>query len=491
MKRSNIALAVTFSISALFLSACGGDSKNQFDTSVPTYLSETPYDANKTQLPVEAAESIGAKSINVMTYNMVDVQGKIAKATAMVMFPKVAPPTDGYRTVVWAHGTVGVGDGCAPSQNVLNPRFSILAQTLLKAGYVIIAPDYEGLGTKGIHPYLNLKSESVSAIAAVKALKDRYGSQLQGSWMSIGQSQGGHASLGIAEFANKDNSYKGAVAGAPASSLGQIIQIYIDPQFNLDDEGKPKAHGLNRLDENLQQVRYAVANKILTEEQGQEKINEIAYGYAELLAYAAFASVGVKAKHTNYDYKNIFTANAAEIAELAYGRTGDDGACLSYPAPNSENGLQEKFRVGIVDYLSDPTHKLADYGIDLEKFKKDSVVQAFLVETQPATNATESQVIKTPVFIIQGEKDQAVLPVVTQGLFANMKKNALKFFPQADYADRYKLTIVPNATHTQAIVCENANAVDFIQEHMSAATGIVLTDADKDASQNSHCTGKN
>lgn len=77
--------------------------------------------------------------------------------------------------------------------------------------------------------------------------------------------------------------------------------------------------------------------------------------------------------------------------------------------------------------MADPTHQITQYGIDLNKFKTDQVVQNFLTATQPATNATAEKVIKTPVFIIQGEKDQAVLPVVTQGLFANMKANALKF----------------------------------------------------------------
>ncbi|MFW1675954.1 alpha/beta hydrolase, partial [Acinetobacter baumannii] len=94
-----------------------------------------------------------------------------------------------------------------------------------------------------------------SALAAVKAVKEHYGAQLKGDWMSIGQSQGGHASLGTAEFANTDASYKGAVAGAPASILGTIIKIYIDPQFNLDSNGIPK--DVNKLDENLLQVRYA------------------------------------------------------------------------------------------------------------------------------------------------------------------------------------------------------------------------------------------
>ncbi|HAV5575440.1 TPA: alpha/beta hydrolase [Acinetobacter baumannii] len=482
MKRSKIALAI--SISALFLTACNDDDDNYtgIDTN-KTYVSESNYAIDKVD---------NASSIKVMTYNMTNVQGKTATATAMVLFPKATQPKDGYRVVVWEHGTVGVGDGCAPSKNAINPRFKILAETLLAAGYVIVAPDYEGLGTPGVHPYLNLSSEAKSALAAVKAVKEHYGAQLKGDWMSIGQSQGGHASLGTAEFANTDVSYKGAVAGAPASSLGTIIQIYIDPEMNQDSN-----FAVSKLDQAIRarrQIDAAIAAGQMSPNDplalAVPTIDKTAEGYAELLAYAAFASAGIKAQQPDYDLKAIFTSGAADIAELAYGRTGDDGACLSYPAPDTANGLQEKFKAGILAFLADPTHQITQYGIDLNKFKTDQVVQNFLKATQPATNATAEKVIKTPVFIIQGEKDQAVLPVVTQGLFANMKANALKFFPQAGYDKGYQLTIVPNATHTQAIVCQNANAVDFIQAKMSAGTGIVLTDAQKDASQSPHCTGK-
>jgi pimeloyl-ACP methyl ester carboxylesterase len=480
MKRTKIALALTFAFSSLFLTACHDDDDNTAQETHKTYLYEGNYSLDTID---------NSSSIKVMTYNMTNLQGKTATATAMVLFPKAMQPKDGYRVVVWEHGTVGGGDDCAPSKNLLNPRFKILADTLLAAGYVVVAPDYEGLGTPGVHPYLNLSSQANSAIAAVKAAKDHYGTQLNGAWMSIGQSQGGHASLGTAEFANTDTSYKGAVAAAPASSLGRIIQIYIDPQFNLDANGQPKASGLNILDEKLQQVRYAVANSVITAEQGQAMIAQIADGYAELLAYAALASSGIKAYQPDYDLKTIFTAGAADIAEKAYGRTGEDGACLSYADPDRANGLQEQFKVGVLAFLQDPTHLIAQYGIDLNKIKTDPVVQKFLLDNQPATNATAEKVIKSPVFIIQGEKDQAVLPVVTQALFANMKTNATKYFPQNAYADGYQLTIVPNATHTQAIVCRNAAAVDFIQNNMPAATGIVLTDAQKDASTNPQCTG--
>ncbi|WP_087087698.1 lipase family protein [Acinetobacter pittii] len=484
MKRSKIALAITLSISVLFLTACNDDDDDYtgIDTN-KAYVSESNYAIDKVD---------NASSIKVMTYNMTNVQGKTATATAMVLFPKAIQPKDGYRVVVWEHGTVGVGDGCAPSKNAINPRFKILAETLLAAGYVIVAPDYEGLGTPGVHPYLNLSSEAKSALAAVKAVKEHYGAQLKGDWMSIGQSQGGHASLGTAEFANTDASYKGAVAGAPASSLGTIIQIYIDPAMNQDSN-----FAVSKLDQAIRarrQIDAAIAAGQMSPNDplalAVPTIDKTAEGYAELLAYAAFASAGIKAQQLDYDLKAIFTSGAADIAELAYGRTGDDGACLSYPTPDTANGLQEKFKAGILAFLADPTHQITQYGIDLNKFKADQVVQRFLTATQPATNATAEKVIKTPVFIIQGEKDQAVLPVVTQGLFDNMKAKAADLFPQAGYDKGYKLTIVPNATHTQAIVCQNANAVDFIQTNMSAGTGIVLTDAQKDASQSPHCTGK-
>jgi len=128
----------------------------------------------------------GAESIKVMTYNMPYVLGGTKKATAMVFVPKTKRPTDGWKVVVWEHGTVGVGDSCAPSRNEINDRFIGMAQSLLKEGYVILAPDYEGLGTPGMHPYLNLKSEANSAIYAVKAYKERYGNQINGQWMSVG-----------------------------------------------------------------------------------------------------------------------------------------------------------------------------------------------------------------------------------------------------------------------------------------------------------------
>ncbi|NUF36967.1 alpha/beta hydrolase family protein [Acinetobacter lactucae] len=442
MKRSNIALAITLSISALFLTACNDDDDDYIGVNPDkTYVSEKAYSKDTLS---------GASSIKVMTYNMVNVQGKTAEATALVMFPKVAQPKDGYRVVVWEHGTVGVGDSCAPSNNTINPRFKILADTLLAAGYVIVAPDYEGLGTKGIHPYLNLASEAKSALAAVKAAKDHYGSQLNGDWMSVGQSQGGQASIGTAEYANTDITYKGAVAGAPASSLGTII---------LDVA--PNALAL------IEQQEIA-GNVALDKRVSVDS-------YATLLAYAALTGVGIKAYEPRFEYRDIFQTRTKSLAEFAEGSTGENGLCLDSTDPSLS--LINKFKEDIIKFMTDnPDKKVMDYpGLDVNNFRSNETVQKFLLASQPGTKRLDK-----PIYIAQGKNDTNVPYPITQMMVAGLVTLG---------SPNIKLDLVENATHTQAIVCKNADIYRFIQTNMPAKTNVVVDPSIIDASGKPECTG--
>ena len=442
MKRSKIALALTVAVSMLSLTACNDDDDSPASNQQPTYLSEGNYSLDTVE---------NSSSIKVMTYNMTNVQGKTATATAMVLFPQVARPKDGYRVVVWEHGTVGGGDDCAPSKNVIHPRFKILANTLLAAGYVIVAPDYEGLGTLGIHPYLNFSSAAKSALSAVQAAKDHYGKQLNGAWMSVGQSQGGHASLATAEYANTDTTYKGAVAGAPASSLGKII-LEVAPAALADIEARETAAN----------VPLAYRTSVDT--------------YATLLAYAALTGVGIKAYEPRFNYQDIFQSRAKSLAEFAEGSTGDNGLCLDNDNDPSLS-LINKFKDDIIQFMTaNSDKKVMDYpGLDTSVFATNETVKNFLVSSQPGTKR-----IDKPVYVIQGTADTNVPYPITQALVANLKTLG---------SPNITLDPVMGASHTQAIVCRNAEAVDFIQTYMSAGTGIVLTDAQKDASQNVNCTG--
>ena len=443
MKRSKIALALTVAVSMLSLTACNDDDDSPASNQQPTYLSEGNYSLDTVE---------NSSSIKVMTYNMTNVQGKTATATAMVLFPQVARPKDGYRVVVWEHGTVGGGDDCAPSKNVIHPRFKILADSLLAAGYVVVAPDYEGLGTPGIHPYLNFSSAAKSALSAVQAAKDHYGKQLNGAWMSVGQSQGGHASLATAEYANTDTTYKGAVAGAPASSLGKII-LEVAPAALADIEARETAANIPL------EFRTSVDT------------------YATLLAYAALTGVGIKAYEPRFNYQDIFQSRAKSLAEFAEGSTGDNGLCLDNDNDPSLS-LINKFKDDIIQFMTaNPDKKVMDYpGLDTSVFATNETVKNFLVSSQPGTKR-----IDKPVYVIQGTADTNVPYPITQALVANLKTLG---------SPNITLDPVMGASHTQAIVCRNAEAVDFIQTYMSAGTGIVLTDAQKDATTNENCTGK-
>lgn len=408
-KKTSIVLMCS---TALLLSACGGDDDHDEYKSDKSYQSESTYSKDS------LAE---ASSIKVMTYLMPNVQGKSAKATAMVMFPKTVKPANGWPVVVWSHGTTGVGDSCAPSNNVLNERFEILANSLLAAGYVIVAPDYEGLGTAGIHPYLNLKSEANSAIYAVKAVHEKYGSNLSKSWMSIGQSQGGHSSLGIAEFSNANPDFKGAVATAPASSLGYII-TQVAPTAIAQLEQAEKA-GL-----------YPTGTSIAV--------------YSELLAYAAYTVVGIRAYDQQFNLGEIFEDESKLIAEKAEGTTGENGLCLS--------PLMDEFSLKIAEFLvKNPTQSVLDYPGLKPNFENNAVIKKFLEDNQPATKKFDK-----PVYVVQGKLDTAVPYQVTEALVANL--NAMGSTPQV------VLDIVEDATHTQAIVKKNTEVVAFIKKHMPA-----------------------
>ncbi|GAA5094061.1 alpha/beta hydrolase [Wohlfahrtiimonas larvae] len=364
-----------------------------------------------------------AESIEIMTYQMPNVVGENIDATALVLFPNLPKPDDGWRIVVWAHGTVGVSHSCAPSLNSLNSTFRLIAHNLLDAGYVVVAPDYEGLGSSGIHPYLNLESEANAIIYSVKALQSRYGEDFQGDWMVVGQSQGGQASLGAAEYANEDPRFKGAVAGAPASNLDQIIQ-----------QIAPIA--LSQLEDHENRAGIAL-----------EQRNSI-HSYATLLSYGAFIGIGIRAEYPEFDYLSLFREHTRGIAQHVAGTTGTNGLCLE--------SLRALFKADLIRYLTDHSEaKLMSYpGLDLESFEDNTILQQFFVKNQPGTKRLDK-----PVLVIQGELDTNVPAIVTETMVQHMKSLG---------SQSVNLILVPEAGHREAIIWKNNEVVTFIQRYMPA-----------------------
>lgn len=164
-----------------------------------------------------------------LTYVTTNSFGERATSTGTLFLPHGTAPEGGWPVLSWAHGTVGLGDDCAPSltgPGLPDRDFPFLGNWM-KEGYAIVASDYVGLGTPGLMPYLDGKATAHSVVDIVKAGRNFAASQLppkqqlSGSWAAIGQSQGGGAAIYTARHATElggpQLDYKGAVGtGTPA-----------------------------------------------------------------------------------------------------------------------------------------------------------------------------------------------------------------------------------------------------------------------------------
>jgi acetyl esterase/lipase len=127
-------------------------------------------------------------------YVTTDPFGRRIEATGMVLAPVSAARA--RNIVVWAHPTSGVMPECAPSRRS-GPGYPWIAglDPLLAAGFVITAPDYAGLGTHGVHPYLVGASEARAVVDSARAARSIGAAHAGNRYIVWGHSQGAHAAL--------------------------------------------------------------------------------------------------------------------------------------------------------------------------------------------------------------------------------------------------------------------------------------------------------
>lgn len=125
----------------------------------------------------------------------------VIEASGLLYLPKGKPPPGGWPLLVWGHGTFGIADVCAPSWKKPTERDGSYTDAWLKQGYAVVAPDYQGLGTRGVHPYLQRKPEGYSVLDAARAAIAAYPEQIANHVILSGQSQGSGAVLNAASVA--------------------------------------------------------------------------------------------------------------------------------------------------------------------------------------------------------------------------------------------------------------------------------------------------
>lgn len=151
----------------------------------------------------------------------------ILPVSGALFLPKGAAPRNGWNLVVWAHGTLGMSDVCAPSWAGMNERDRTYVDRWLERGYAVVAPDYQGLGGPGPHPYALPMAEGLSVLDAARAALqlDR---RIANRMVITGQSQGSGATLGAARLAAiyaPELDVRGVIATALISSFPQSTPV--------------------------------------------------------------------------------------------------------------------------------------------------------------------------------------------------------------------------------------------------------------------------
>jgi alpha-beta hydrolase superfamily lysophospholipase len=181
----------------------------------------------------------GARAWKIL-YRSTLHDGKAVAVSGLVIAPARKPPRGGRRVVAWAHGTLGGARNCAPSIPG-NPARNLASYytyrspypidvgvpaltRFLRAGYVVTATDYQGLGTPGVHQYVVGSTEARNVLDSVKAAKQIPAAGAGNDVAVLGWSQGGGAAIFAGQEAaatyGKPLRVRGIAALAPAADIG-------------------------------------------------------------------------------------------------------------------------------------------------------------------------------------------------------------------------------------------------------------------------------
>lgn len=210
----------------------------------PAELPAAPGDVVRTQPSTVSATLPGADgawpaAATRMMFTSRDVHDRTATVTAMVIEESGPWRGPGERpTVVIAPGTTGQGDRCAISLTAPSglwagadpdPYFSANQEIISAAkwhamGARVVVTDYIGLGTPGIHTYVNRVETGRAVLDAARAARTLSGTD--SPLLLWGYSQGGGATAAAAELQPDyapDLDLRGVWAGAPVADLEQVL----------------------------------------------------------------------------------------------------------------------------------------------------------------------------------------------------------------------------------------------------------------------------
>ncbi|TGN64497.1 lipase [Nocardioides eburneiflavus] len=178
--------------------------------------------------PLDATSLV--RNAQRVLYKTTNRTGKAIAVSGTVLVPHAPWVGLGSRPVIgYSPGTQGMADRCAPSRQFSEgiEYEGIGIEALLLRGYAVAMPDYEGLGTVGIHTYMDRVSQGRATLDVVRAAQRLSGTGLSSTSPVglMGYSQGGGAAAAAVELASTyapDLRVKGAVVGAVPADLAKV-----------------------------------------------------------------------------------------------------------------------------------------------------------------------------------------------------------------------------------------------------------------------------
>jgi alpha-beta hydrolase superfamily lysophospholipase len=175
----------------------------------------------------------GARSWRIL-YRSTGMKGEPVAVSAMLVVPDGPAPQGGRGVVAWAHPTTGVAQDCAPSLQSSWRKTIPGLDEMVKAGWVVVATDYPGLGTPGVHPYLVGASEARAVVDSVRASRNVKEAGAGDRYVAWGHSQGGQAALFTGQLSAAlapELRLLGVAAAAPATDLARLLEMDLDTKL--------------------------------------------------------------------------------------------------------------------------------------------------------------------------------------------------------------------------------------------------------------------
>ena len=170
-------------------------------------------------------------ALSRMIYQTEDLNGTAVPNSAFILWPyqpRIFKKITGIPIVSWAHGTSGVFEPCAPS-HYRDLQYQFAAPfTLATQGYVVVAPDYAGLGVSATfdgvpiaHRWAASSSQANDLFYSVQAAQAAFPDLLAKDFVTMGHSQGGGVALASAQrqAVKPVEGHLGTISGSPLTSI--------------------------------------------------------------------------------------------------------------------------------------------------------------------------------------------------------------------------------------------------------------------------------